>query len=62
MTLNIYDGQGSGIVQAIWVVYINVFDIMILTETKITNQTYFRKSLVYDVVFLLMSTTTSVGS
>ena len=49
-TLNIHDGRGSGIAQAIMAVQIGVFDLMILMETKITNQAYCHNSLVYDVV------------
>ena len=43
--LNIRDVQGSGLTQAIQEVHIGSFDLMILTETKITDQDYFHISL-----------------
>ena len=44
------NGQGSVIVQAIWAARIGSFDLMILTETKITNKAYCRNRMGYDVV------------
>ena len=49
-TLNINDGRGSGIAQAIWAVQIDGFDLIILTETNITYHSYCCNGLWYDVV------------
>ena len=49
-TLNIHDGWGYGLAQAIQELHIGSFDLMILTETKITDQDYCLRSLGYDVV------------
>ena len=49
-TLNIRDGRISGLAQVIRLVHISGFGLMILTETKITDQDYCLRSLGYDVV------------
>ena len=41
-----------GLAQAIQVVQISIFDLMILTDTKITYQSYCLNRLVYNVVCL----------
>ena len=51
-TLNLRDGRGSGLAQAIRAVYIGVFDLMILMETNITSQYYCSNRLGYSVVWL----------
>ena len=42
---HIRDGQGSEIVQAIWAAQIGRFDPLILKETKISDQEYYRNSV-----------------
>ena len=54
--LNIRNGQDSGSVQAIQAVKIGGFEIMILRNTNITNQSYFRKILGCNMVYLPMRT------
>ena len=41
---------GVGIAHVIWAVQVGGFDLMVLTETNITNQAYCRNRLGYDVV------------
>ena len=49
-TFNIRDGRGSGIVQALQVVHLDGFNVMLLMDTKITDQDYLRNILGYDMV------------
>ena len=49
-TFNICDGRGFKLAQAIWEVQIGSFKLMILTETKVTDQAYCHSRLGYDVV------------
>ena len=49
-TLNINNGRGSGIAWSTQAVNIGGFNIMILTDTRITDEDYFRNRLGYDVV------------
>ena len=46
----IRNGRGSGIAQAIRVARIGGFDLMILTETRITDQDYYCNRVLYNVV------------
>ena len=39
-TLNIWDGRGFGLAQAIWAVEHRGFDVMLLTETNIKTEVY----------------------
>ena len=48
--LNIRDGRCYGILQSIRAVHIGGFDLMILMETKITNQYYCRSRLGYNIL------------
>ena len=48
-TLNIQDGRGFGMVQAIRVVDRGGFDVMILTKTKISTTEYCWNRLRYEV-------------
>ena len=48
--LNIRDGPGFEIEQAIRAVQIGGFNLMILTETEVTDQAYCHSRLGYDVV------------
>ena len=59
--LNIRNGRGSRLAQAIWVVKIGSFNLMILTEVKTTNHNYFRFSMGYKVICLSMSMTAAGG-
>ena len=47
--LNIQDGQGFGLVQAIWAVERGKFDVVVLTKTKISMTAYCRNRLGYEV-------------
>ena len=47
--LNILDGRGFGLAQAIWAVERGGFDVMLLTETKISTMVYCRNRLRYEV-------------
>ena len=47
--LNILDGRGFGMTQAIHTVEIGGFDVMILTKTKISTSAYCRNQLGYEV-------------
>ena len=49
-TYTIWEGQGPGITQAIRAARNCGFDLMIMTETKITYQSYCRTRMGYDVV------------
>ena len=49
-SLTIHYGQGFGLYQYIWAVHIGIFGVILLTDTKITSEAYFRNRLVYDVV------------
>ena len=49
-SFNIRDIQGFRLAQSIQVVYIGGFDLMILTETKIIDQAYFRNRMGYSMV------------
>ena len=49
-TFNIYGGHGIGLVQDIWAVQIGGFDLMVLTERKVTNQAYYHNRLGYYMV------------
>ena len=53
LSLGIYiirNGQGFGLDQAIWEVHLDSFDVMLMTNTKITSEVYFHNHLGYDVV------------
>ena len=58
-TYNIRNGWGFGLTQAIRVVQIGGFDIIILTDTKITDQAYFRNRLGYNMGWLPEITATA---
>ena len=62
VNFNIRDVRGSRLAQAIRFVKIGGFDLMILMETKISNQDYFCNSLGYYVVFLPTIVTTYGGA
>ena len=47
---NILYVQGFGLSQAIWEVQISNYDMMIMTETKISNDVHCHNRIVYDVV------------
>ena len=49
-SLNIRDGRGFGLAQSIWEVERAVFDIMLLTDTKIQTEEYSHNRLGYDVI------------
>ena len=59
-TFNIHGVRDSGLTQAIQALQIGVFDLMVLTDTKITNLACFLNSLRYDVLCSLMITTEDV--
>ena len=61
-TLNIRNGQGYGLMQAIRAVQIDGFDLMILLDNKITNQAYCHSSLGYNVFYSLMSMAAAGGA
>ena len=42
---NIGDVQGFGLARAIWAVYLRNYYVMILTENKISDETYFHNHL-----------------
>ena len=50
-TLNIQDGRGFGMAQAIQAVDRGGFDMMLLTKTKISMTVYCRNRLEYEVKF-----------
>ena len=54
---HIHNGWGYGIMQAIRATWIGSFDLMILTETKITDQAHFRNMMGYDVILSKVITT-----
>ena len=58
-TYNIQDGCGFGIPQAIQAVERGNYDLMLLTDTNITDAVYFHNCLVYGVVCSRASFTTS---
>ena len=60
-TFNIRNARGSRILQDIWVVQIGISDLMISTETNITDHAYCCNKLGYDVVCLLMRTKADSG-
>ena len=62
MAFNIRDDQGFGIAQAIWAVQVGNFDLIILTDTNITNEAHCRNRLGYDVVCSLAITTAYDGA
>ena len=49
-TFNICDGRGFGLVQDIRLVQIDGFNLMVMTETKVTNKAYCQNRMGYDVV------------
>ena len=49
-TYTIRNGRGFGLTQAIREVHIGSFDVMLLTETKITSEAYYHNQRGYDVV------------
>ena len=49
-TFNIRGGWDYGVTQAIWAVQVGRFDVMLMTDTKITDQAYCCNRLGYDVV------------
>ena len=55
-TFNLRGGRDSGLTQTIRAVQMGSFDLMILTETIITDQDYFCNRLGYNVVFSPMTT------
>ena len=61
-TLNIRNGWGFRITQAIRVVHIGGFVLMILTETKITNQSSYHISMGYKLVCPPMITMEAGGA
>ena len=62
MNLNIRNGLGSRLFQAIQEVHIDVFDLIILTEANTTDQYYCCYRLGYEVVCLPMITVADVGA
>ena len=52
MTFNIHDGWGFGLTQAIRAVHIRGLDLIILTETKITDWEYCHSRLGYNTAYL----------
>ena len=60
-TINIRDSQVPGIAQDIWAVQIGSFNLIIMTDTKITDHTYCHNRLGYNVVCLLVITTAAGG-
>ena len=48
-TLNIHDGRGFGIAQAVQSDKLGGFNLMFLTETKISTTVYFRNRLGYNI-------------
>ena len=60
--LKIRDGQGFRLVQAIWVVERGDFDVMILTETKISTTTYCQNRLRYKATFLMARASSAWGA
>ena len=61
-TYNIRNVNGFGIAQAIWAVQVGGFNLMVLTETKVTGQAYFHNRLGYNVVFLSEINTDAGGA
>ena len=59
--LNIRDGRGFGLAQSIWAVESRGFDVMLLTETKISTTEYFRNWLGYKVNCLKARPTSTRG-
>ena len=57
MIYHICDAFGSRITQAIWAARIGGFNLMSLTDTKITDQSYCQKSMGYNMVCLKEITT-----
>ena len=51
-TFNTRNGRGFRLAYEIRAVQISSFDLMIMTETKITDQAYLCNMMVYDVMFL----------
>ena len=48
--INVHDGKGFGIAQVVQVVELGVFNLMVLTKTKISTVFYCRNRLGYDIV------------
>ena len=61
-TLNIEDGGGFGQAQAIRAVERRGFDVMILTETKISTTVYCRNRLGYEVTCSTAQPTSAGGA
>ena len=61
-TLNIRDGRGFGLAQAIRVVQRGYFGVMLLTETKISTTAYCRNRLGYDMTFSEARPTSAGGA
>ena len=49
---NIRNGRGFGLDQSIWAVQLIRYDVMMLTETKISDKVYCHNRLGYDMVCL----------
>ena len=47
---HIHNGRGFELAEAVWVTWIDGFNLMILTETNITDQAYCQNRMGYDVV------------
>ena len=59
---NIRNSQGFGLTQAIWLVQIGSFEVMLLTKIKITSKSYCLNRLDYDVIFSPEVTTVTGGA
>ena len=51
------DGKGYGLVEAVWLAWIEGFNLMILTENNIIDKAYFIHNMGYEVVLSEAHTT-----
>ena len=59
---NIRNGRGFGLDQSIWAVQLIRYDVMMLTETKISDEAYCHTWLGCDMVCFLASATSARGA
>ena len=61
-TYNIQDRHGFGLLQAIRLVHLGKYDLMLLTDTKILDVVYCKNHLGCDIIFSRATPTTSGGA
>ena len=61
-TYNIRYARGSGLAEAIWLVQLGSFNVMLLTKTNITSKEYFHNRIFYDMLCLPEFTTDTEGA